>query len=799
MRAGNIYNTLIYLSNMLKEVSVGALLEKVLRARPDALAIGDAARYRVYSKTYSQLHDLVQKCRSLLEVHNVKENDRVLLLGANSSSWLAVFFACIKEGIVIVPLDYNSSPALIQKIQKEVKAKMFFNDRNLHVSGAQTHDLAVLEQRLLKFTATTKDVLKRVPGDLLEIVYTSGTTGVPKGVMLTHKNILANIEALMELVKLPSGLRMVSVLPLSHMFQQIIGVMYPLAMGEQVILTQTVLPSRLAELIKTRRIHALIAVPGVLESMKKHIERTGKRAHRVLGFQFRLIGVGGVATPVELHKWWKKQGVKVLEGYGLTETGPIVSLNTLKYHALGSAGKPLPDVTVQLGKDNEIQVRGDNVMKGYYKNDKATQAAFTNGFLKTGDQGEIKDGFLYIKGRIKDMIVTPSGVNVYPEDVEHVLNKIPGVIESCVIEHNKKVHAVLLLKNPKKEKSIIAEANKQLESAQKIFGSSIWKEAEFPKTPTGKIRKFQVKEKIKSKAKPALRHGDPVVDIAQKVLKHPLKPKDKLVDKGMDSLARVELVAQIEQELGAELEETALSESATVSDLKKLVSEQSKGYEIPRFQLSWIARFHRAWTQPIIHWFIGRFAKTSCDLQERISNVQAPAIFVCNHTSAWDTAVVISCLPKRFKKIAIPAAPDFVFNIPPKGGYIGLWRKFVGFYTALHFNAYPFGKEVGVERSMRFTGELLDKGYSILIFPEARRTRDGKVQPFHEGIGLIAKEMRLPIIPIKIKGLFAILPYPNKIPKMGKVNVTFGMPKTHWPRMSTIEIAEQLEESVRKL
>jgi len=368
-----------------------------------------------------------------------------------------------------------------------------------------------------------------------------------------------------------------------------------------------------------------------------------------------------------------------------------------------------------------------------------------------------------------------------------------------VLEHNKKVHAVLLLDNPKKEKKVIAEANKRLEENQRIYSSSVWKEAEFPKTPTGKIRKFQVKEKIKSKSKPALRHVDPVIDIAQKVLKHQLKSKDKLVDKGMDSLARVELVARIEQDLGAEFEETDLSESTTVSDLKKIVSEQTKGYEIPRWQLSWLARLDRAWSQPCLRWFIRRFAKTSCDMKERIANVHAPAIFVCNHTSAWDTLVVVSCLPKRFRKIAIPAAPDFVFDIPPKGGFIGLWRKFTGIYTALHFNTYPFGKEVGVERSLRFTGELLDKGYSILIFPEARRTRDGRMQPFHEGIGVLAKEMRVPIIPVRIKGLFAILPYPKKLPKVGKVNVVFGMPKTKWPRMSTLEISKNIEDNVRKL
>jgi len=780
---------------MLKEVSVGNLLDKAFAKFSDSQSVGDVGRYRVYSKTYQQFSDAVKRCRSLLQSLKLKEDDRILLLGVNSTNWLTVFFACIQEGIVVVPLDAQSRPEFVAAVQKQVAAKAFFNDRGMRMQGVQTVDVEALDETIKAHAPAQAPVAKRVPSDILEIVYTSGTTGSPKGVVLTNKNILYNVETLIEMVKLPAGLRVLSALPLSHLFQQVVGILYPFVLGEKIHLINNLKPSFVAETIKTRRIHALITVPGVIESLKNHCERAKLSPLKAFGWQFRLIGAGGAATPVELIQWWKRHGVKVIEGYGMTECGPLISLNTFKAYAIGSVGKPLPGIQVKLGANDEILVKGENVMLEYYKNPKATKEAIRDGWLRTGDQGEFIDGFLFIKGRISDIIKTSSGLKIHPSDIEAVLNRQNSVIESCVVQKSNKVHAVLLLEDAKKAKAVVESANKQLQGGQKIAAFTVWPYREFPKTPTGKIRKFNVLEQMGKKAPAIKKSADPVLDVAQRVLNAPLKPSDKLAQKGMDSLARVELVAALEQELGIEIEETQLDDSTSVAQLRTL-ARQAPVDEFPRWQLSWWAAVIRVPLRLLVRGIIRIFVKTACAQADRIRGV-GPCIIVANHISAWDGPVIASCLNRN---LAIPALPDYVFNIPPhKNPFVSAWRTFVGGFVALTYACYPFGKEMGVERSIRYTGELLDKGYSILIFPEGTRSKDGSVQEFREGIGILAHVMRVPVIPIRTEGLFHVLPAGRKWPKMGACAVNIGAPQKEFPRMSTLEIAKQLEEAVRKL
>lgn len=789
--------------------NLGWFIEALLLNDPKHAALVERTRYRRFPITFRSLRDKVRKCRVLLRQLGAQQGDRLILWGPNSSDWVAVLFAGLQSGLVVVPVDLQAPEELVARIVEQTGARLLFTHRPREraIQTILFQEMASLLEPLAAEEAPIANVERDA---LAEIVYTSGTTGVPKGVMLQHGNILSNLEAIEKTVLVPFPLRIVSTLPLSHMLEQVVGLFFLLGKGSTIIYPDTLRPTRLARIIRFERAHGMMTVPGMLQSLRAYCERVGRPAWRIFGWRLRLLGTGGAALAEDLERWWSSSGVMVVQGYGLTETASALASNSIGHRRIGSIGRPLPGVRVKLGEDGEILAQGPNVFPGYYEMPEKTAEQFTpDHWFKTGDIGELRNGDIYFKGRKKDVIVTSSGLNVYPEDIEHVLDSVAGVKESCVIERNDKVWAVLCLGGEATAENAVKAANARLGSHQQIMGASVWPEPSLPRTALGKIRKFEVRRKLDEKESGRTDGAAPVYKSKLELLLARLSgvqspPADKkLAEIGIDSLRRVELLSALEEDFGVELEETALTAETTVGELEALASHPRADdrSDLSSWQFGPVAEFIRSPLQPLVLRTIDFWANTRVFGLEYLEDLSLPVIFVANHQSAWDGAIVAGIIPKRFHPIAMPALPDF-FGMPPQATFVASagWQL-MGLAIRLAFRCYPFGPAAGMERCFELTGRRLDAGDNILIFPEGGRTPDGRIQPFFGGIGILAREMRAAVVPVRIEGLHEIMPYPRFVfPKgRGSSRVIFGAPLSLPEDISPDQAAKLIQEAVEKL
>ncbi|MEK6984655.1 MAG: AMP-binding protein [Nanoarchaeota archaeon] len=759
--------------------------------------------YRTRTVKALKLLEKINSARLLFNKLGINKQDKIIILGNSSFEWVTVYFACILSNIIAVPLDIMTDKSLLQKICRQVKAKTIFQSRSISISSkAKTVYLEELFDTLEDFDSNNTPIEGASPNDIIELQYTSGTTGDPKGVILTHKNVFAAVKAATDAFGLRIHLRLLNILPLSHVFAQIIGIFLPVYYGYEIYFIDSVQPKKLISFIRNKRINAAIFVPGVLAAVRNSLE--GKCIMCNLGFQFRLIGVGGAPLDAELEKWWKRKLIMVLNGYGMTETSSVISLNTPFSSRSGSVGKIAKSVRIKFGEGSEILVKGDNITQGYYDNKEKTKSSFESGWFKTGDIGEIKNGYLYLKDRKKDVIITENGLKVYPVDIEAILNSIKGVKESCVVQRKKKTHAVLILNENLKCEEIMNQANAKLLSHQKIANCSIWKDPQFPKTPTGKVKRFILLQQLEKSEKTAKKYvyENKIYGIVHQVLNpgNQVKQNSKLTDLGMDSLKRVELISELEKQFDVEIDETRIDQKTTASDLEELMkASKIVRVKFKTWPITHIVIFLRYIFQIAIFYLLIRiFTKTEYMGLDNLT-VNGPVILVSNHQSALDVPVIARHLNIPY---AVAAHPEVVFGIGV-GGFQKALRKFLGCCSAFAFNAFPFGAAIGTDTSLELTGEMLDRGFSIILFPEGERTVDGKIHEFKPGIGYIIANLDADVIPVKIDGLFDVLPRGKFVPKFGKTSVIFGAPvkfnKKQLEKMTYDDISKIIEQKVKSL
>jgi len=771
--------------------SIAELIKYICIKNKDRIAIRNKQGYRTKDITYAHLYTNITKTSRLFEKLGIKKSDKILILGENCVEYVAVFLSAISQGIIAVPLDTNSDLIFIKKIIAQTKPKVIFTSKKikLEIKTIYFDELESLIQNLI-----SKEAQKINPKEIAEILYTSGTTDIPKGVILTNENFLASMDSLTRVIKLPK-LKFISVLPLSHILEQVIGLLVPLYYGSSILYPETLRPVKLTAIIKNKDINAIVCVPAILESLKQ------QNANRDLGYQFFLIGIGGAKLDTALEKYWKRKYKLVLQGYGLTETTALVTTNTLFRKKTGSVGRKLPNIEIKLD-NNEILVKGKNIFIGYYKDKQKTKQAFTNSWFKTGDLGRFKGSYLYIEGRKKDLIVTKAGENIYPHDIEKVLNSVDGVKESCVIEEDDNIKAIILPSKKVSPESVIKKANLQLMPKQRISICEIWPQQSFPKTPLGKIKRYLIKQIVKKKIKPEPIHGKRIMQMIAGITNKKPKPNSRLGhDLLLDSLKRVQLITKIEEEFNVEIPEQKISDSTTVKDIEKLINKEEK---IQKFRMEkWLLNPITTMIRRIFHETLflrlnSIFCHIACKGKENLSAIKGPVIFMSNHQSAFDVPCLLRCLPFRMrKKIVVAASPERLYGIPPQKKS-NLIRKLESLFVRMFFNTYPFGNEIGIERSMDLTGEMLDRNYSLFVFPEGKRTTTGKINKFENGTGFLALNMNTKIIPVKIKSLFELLPIGKFWPRMGKVSIAFGKP-VEIKNMSYIEATKKIEQMVRSL
>lgn len=481
------------------------------------------------SLTYDELLQRAQHFAGALQKKGLQKGDPIIIWSASRIDWIVAFLGAMLLGVVIVPLDNQSKEDFLAKIEHSTEAKFLVTNQQQYNGLKQAHIPLIDIDALPQETLNQSELPDIAGDDLAEIVFTSGTTGQPKGVMLSHYNITSDAVASVAVVNILKDDRALSILPLSHMFELTIEIAI-LHVGASVVYARTLVPDRLMKLFASQNVTVMVLVPQALQLFLNGIEREVRRqkkekqwemlhrvasplpfrfrhllfgqVHKRFGGRFHFFVSGGAYLPPDLHKRWETMGFRVLQGYGATECSPVVSATPFHEHVYNSIGKPIPGVEVHIEEDGELLVKGPNVSPGYWQNPEATAAAFQNGWYYTGDLG-YKDGRgnLYLKGRKKNLIVLANGLNVYPEDIENVLLTNPSIKDAVVFGLMEKgggpvVHSVLLMSEPDQAKAAVRLANQQLASQQQIRGFTVWPDQDFPRTHTLKVKRPEVLDRL---------------------------------------------------------------------------------------------------------------------------------------------------------------------------------------------------------------------------------------------------------------------------------------------------------------
>jgi len=580
--------------------------------------------------TYGDLAHLAGRFAALLAARGIGQGDRVLIWAENSAEWIAAFHGCLLRGVLAVPLDTAGSTDFAERVAADVRPKLAVGDtlllRKLAAQSRFAVSTVAFENWDGELPETEAGAISGLSNQTpLQILFTSGTTGDPKGIVLTHGNVLASVGPIEEGAKpymryerLVHPLRILNTLPLSHVFGQTMGLWVPPILKAELHFEGRLAAPRLVELIRTERISVLAAVPRVLALLKTHLEAadaglaqriTGMRTtnpwlrwwrfrgvHREFGLKFWAFVSGGGALPGPLEQFWNALGFVLIQGYGMTETTAIITLNHPFHVAEGTIGKPLPGREVQLAPDGEVLVRGAVISGATWKNGELRPRQ--DGWLATGDLAERQEsGELRFLGRKSEVIVTAAGVNIYPEDIEAAIEEQPDVAACAVVAMDTpsgpEPCAVLACRGSGGcATAAVERANAKLPEFQRISRWVMWPEPDLPRTSTGKVKRKPVAAWLAriqaAAAAPSNGKLHPVSNdtfgpssdwllalISQITGESNTSVGDELrltEDLHLDSLGRVQLAAAIEERLGIVQSNGLLEEVQTLGDLRKIVA-----------------------------------------------------------------------------------------------------------------------------------------------------------------------------------------------------------------------------------
>ena len=816
--------------------------------------------YRTWSYSYRETTDRARAFAARLHAAGITRGHHVVIWSENRPEWIVALWGCLLRGVVLVPIDYRASSDFLQRVAAIVDARAILLGDSVEAPA----DLAARVWRLstgsAEGTFPPPPAIEHDANDVAEVIFTSGATSEPKGVVLTHRNILANIVPIeREMLKyrkyarpfLP--IRFLNLLPLSHMFGQAMATFVPPLLSGVVVFNRTFAPEEIVAQIRTRRVSVLVCVPKILEVLRDYLLQAApevaiapegkthwmarwwryRRAHRMFGLKFWAMVVGAAPLDPEVEGFWGRLGFLVVQGYGLTETAPIVTLNHPLHAAKGAVGKPISGVEVRIADDGEILVRGDNVTSGYFNAPEETRSAFRDGWFHTGDIGGFDDqGRLFIRGRKKEMIVTPEGLNVFPEDVERALNEQRGVRESAVVGapvaggSAERVQAIVALEAGADLEEIVRAANGHLQDHQKIRLATAWPGAELPRTEgTRKLKRRELRDWLlrsaagTSGAAASSSTAAPARSV-RAVLERfapgrPVGAQTTIDELGLSSLERVELMMALEEAMQVTIDEGRFAAARTVEDLEALTRPieampgattvaAAEPIEFPAWNRSLPARALRRASLPTWILPLSRaFAAVKVEGLEHLRELSGPAIFAANHQSHLDTPVILDALPPRWRYRLAPAMAKEFFRAhfhPEQFSRKAYVSNSLNYYLAsLFFNAFPLPqREAGTRQTLRYFGSLLSAGFSVLIFPEGRRTDEGEIARFQPGVGMAAARLHVPVVPVRLDGLDRILHHKWKFPRRGQARVAFGRPMI-LEGADYAALARQVEDAVRAL
>ncbi|HXJ17272.1 MAG TPA: AMP-binding protein [Candidatus Polarisedimenticolia bacterium] len=838
-------------------------------SRPsDEIAVVWRRGYRTLRWSYADLLRTAMQFALELKARGIAKGDRVLLWGENSGEWVAAFLGCLLRGAVAVPMDAIAGIDFAARVAAQADVRIAMVGRGLPSLGGKPTALCLedLHEIVRGRPAEGFSPAPAQRGDLVEVVFTSGTTAEPRGVVLTHGNLLANLEPLeREIARyrryehIFHPLRFLDLLPLSHVFGQLLGIFLPQILGGTTVFLDTLNPAEVIGAIRSERVSVLVTVPRLIESLRDQIGRdlaaSGRlekfqrdyrasegehflrrwwrfRAiHRRLGWKFWAVISGGASLPADAEQFWSRLGYAVIQGYGLTETTSLVTVNHPFRLGRRSIGKVLPGLEVKLAADGEILVRGENVASGYWKNSGIAPVLDADGWFHTGDLGERDaQGNLYFKGRRKNVIVTPEGLNVYPEDLEAELRREPGVRDCVVVgverDGNAEPCAVLLLRQPLAAgetaestaavaQGIVERANQHLAPFQQMRRWLVWSETDFPRTPTQKPVLARIREAVetelgsrKAPGGPVVGPSGPLAELLARIARGRSAPKSGTEPIHLSSIERVELLSALEDRYQVDLSETEFAAADTVLELERLVEERSPRaavFHYPRWAQARLVRIVRA----AVYHLLARPAMLllgwpSVRGREKLRGTTGPVLVVTNHIAYFDPVFVLVALPPRLRRrLAVAMDGELLESMrtPPAGtGFLTALAHRAAYWLVVSlFNVFPLPRQAGFRKSFAFAGDLVDRGWSVLVFPEGARTRGGGMGPFRSGIGLLATRLGVPVVPMRLGGIFELKQAGKRRARRGEIKVSVGPPARFGEADAAETVARELERRVTEL
>lgn len=806
----------------------------------------------IYDEREYSYKEVILSAKSFSERINIKKEDRVIIFMENRPELLFSFLGIWNKQGTCVCLDGGFSGEELTYYIKDCKPKYIFTSRVNYKAAAKGLELAGMENSVE--ILVVDDIPVDYTGDDLTIeiedkyfvsliLYTSGTTGNPKGVMLMFDNILINMEGLDEYKMFRTTDRVLALLPMHHIFPLLGAGVVPLGKGATIVFLKEVSSQAMVEALQKYKITFIIGVPKLWEMLHKKImekinggkitkfifklaekinsknfsRKIFKKVHDGFGGNIRFFVSGGSKLDPQVSRDFLTLGIDVCEGYGLTETSPMISFTPTDEVVPGSAGKILTGVTVKIADDGEILAKGRNVMKGYYGRPDATAEVIDKeDWFHTGDLGEIKNGLLYVTGRKKEMIVLSNGKNINPIEIEQwIMANTDLIKEMAIMDYEDKLTAVIYpdfyklheegITNITEtfKKGVIDKYNKQAASYKKVLDVKIVQE-ELPKTKIGKIRRFMLKdvinkkeEKVQNIVEPSTEEYKNISAFLKSIKNKPIIPNAHLeLDLGLDSLDTVELLSHIEGTFGVKIDEQTFVEYCTVEklaeyvekhsnemmndtkmDWKEILSKDTEG-ELPKSNR--IGKIIKFILKPVFLFFV----KVKKEGLENIEKNE-PVIFAGNHQSFLDGFIVNQAVPNSVLDKTYYFADIKHF----KKGYM----KFMGENSNIIF--VDINKNL--VNSLQMLSKALRNGKNIVIFPEGTRTRDGKINNFKKFFAILSKELNIPIVPFVLDGAYEAYPPSSKYPKGRDVKVKF-LEKIYPADMSYEEITEKVYNTIKK-
>lgn len=833
-----------------------------------ALQIRRGGRWLRY--TYDEALQATGAILCRLTERGLRPGDRVALCAESSPEWGLTYLALMRGGMTAIPLDPQLPPDAAWSAARFAEAKLMCASTgtapNLTKAKAPSDaELVVMTEPFIPRPAASRDAMPDpvVIDDnaVASILFTSGTTISPKAVQLTHRNLLANARALVQVHPVSPDDELLSVLPMYHAFEFTGGFLVPMLCGATITYVDQLKGPDIVSAMQATGTTVMLVVPRLLRMFLDSIERgvaeagttrrslfkvcgmlseaSGRRwgralfrpVHQRFGGRLRLFVCGGSRLEPDLFHAFARLGFQVCEGYGLTETSPVLTVNPPNAARAGSVGPPLPNVELEVRNTNlenigEIWVRGASVMSGYLKNEEATGEVLVDGWLRTGDLGRVdENGFVHLTGRSKDLIITGAGKNVYPDEVEVFYQELPYVKELCVFGMPAEdglgdvVHAVCVLDRdaaPDLDRSSIereirlaaATISESLAPHQRIAMLHFW-ERDLPKTSTLKAKRGLIRDMVASESGgPAADSGAAATPTADEprasgeswdalrslLASHSRQPADGItpsmhlhLDLGVDSIGKLELLGAVEAKFGVRIDNEAGAKVARVADLLRLVGDRAPTGAAATTN-AWQRRLERdgngsAPAKPLpapllpMRWmvrggiaaFMNSYVRVHSIGRENIPK-KGGFLLAPNHASHLDTpAVLIAAGSDR--RVWTAGAEDYFFSTPVKRLVFGKL-----------LDTIPFDRHADGFAGLRRCGEALRRGDGLLLFPEGTRSITGDLQPFKIGVAVLAIERGVPVVPVHIDRAFDLFPKGSRMVRPGSITVRFGEPIVPPPR-----------------